>query len=236
MIEISDLLVELMGFKLEVKKLIVGKGEYFVIMGASGTGKTVFLESLAGFLKPKRGSIVVDGYEVTHLPPEKRGIVLVPQDYGLWPHMTVYKNISFPLEVSRVPKNEIERKVLRIAKELGIEQLLDRKPSTLSGGEKQRVALARALVTQPKLVLLDEPTSSLDANTKRKVIELLRSLKGKVTIIHVTHDPYEALKLADKIAVMKRGSLSEAMEPREAIKKELQGHLEEVREFLRLLD
>ncbi len=209
MIAIRDLVVEVEGFRLEVPRLEVAKGEYLVVMGASGVGKTVLLLTIAGFYKPLKGSIVIDGVDVTRLPPERRGVALVPQDYGLWPNMTVYDNIALPLRCRGLSEEEVRRRVLWYSKLLGISSLLDRKPSTLSGGEKQRVALARALAVEPKLLLLDEPFSQLDPGHRASARRLLKTLHYKLrfTAIHVTHNLADAIQLASRIAFMEAGRI-----------------------------
>ncbi|UXD21144.1 ABC transporter ATPase [Ignicoccus pacificus DSM 13166] len=235
MIKVEDLVIELKGFTLKVEEFEAKRNEYVIIMGASGTGKSVFVEGIAGFLKPKRGRIVIDGKDVTYLPPEKRGIAIVPQDHGLWPHMSVYENIAFPLRIRKVNENEIRRNVKELAERLNIEHLLNRSPSKLSGGERQRVALARALIIRPQVLLLDEPTSSLDPKTRKAALELLKMIKGSVTVVHVTHNPYEALVLGDKIAVMNRGRLGRPKDPREVLLNELSYYVDEIREATSLI-
>lgn len=218
MLEIRGLLVRAGGFTLSIDRLSVGRGEYMVVMGPSGVGKTLLLYTITGFMKPVRGSIVIDGVDVTGLPPERRGVAIVPQEYALWPHMTVYENIAYGLRLRGVRGRELEERVRGIAERLGIEGLLHRKPSTLSGGEKQRVALARALVVEPKLLLLDEPTASLDPGHRFMVWRLLRRLHGELgfTALHVTHNIAEALYLGDRIAYMEEGRLIDVAPAAEA--------------------
>jgi len=234
-LKIYDLLVKLKNFKLIVDQLEVNKNEYLVIMGASGTGKSILIETVAGFRRPSKGRILLDGSDITEKPPEKRGVAIVPQDHGLWPHMSAYENIAFPLKIRKVPEEEIRGRVEKIAQRLGIRHLLDRRPITLSGGEKQRVALARALIIRPKLLLLDEPTASLDPGSRREAIELLKEIKGTVTVMHVTHNPYEALILSDRIAIMSEGRLGAPERPEEVLRSKLKYYVDEARELLRLL-
>lgn len=217
MIEVRGLHVRAGGFDVRVERLTVGEGEYGIIMGPSGAGKTVLLETIMGFWRPLEGRIVVGGVDVTDLPPERRGLSFVPQDYALWPHLTVFENIAYGLRARHVPEGEVRRRVLEVAEVMGIEHLLHRDPRTLSGGEMQRVALARALVVEPKAVLLDEPLSSLDAKTRESVKEFIRELHGSLgfTALHVTHDPIEAAELGDRIAVMVDGRIIQAGTPSE---------------------
>ena len=201
--------------------LKIGDGEFIALLGPSGCGKTTTLLMVAGIYKPTKGRILFDDRDVTRLPPRDRNVGMVFQSYALYPHMTVYDNIAFPLRLKKVPKNEIDRKVRQVAKLLRIEELLNRKPSQLSGGQQQRVALGRALVKEPDVLLLDEPLSNLDA--KLRVImraELKRLQKElKVTTIYVTHDQVEAMSMADKIAVMNAGRLQQYAEPSELYNK-----------------
>ncbi|MHA1593863.1 MAG: ABC transporter ATP-binding protein, partial [Candidatus Baldrarchaeia archaeon] len=183
----------------------------------SGAGKTLLLECIAGIHVPERGRILIDGEDVTYLPPEKRSVGMVFQEYALFPHMTVWENIEFPLEMRKVSISERKRRVRELLELLRIEELSHRYPGTLSGGEKQRVALARALATDPKVLLLDEPLSALDAPLRRKLRDELRSLQRrlKIPFVHVTHDQVEAFSLADKIAVMRDGRILEIGPPEE---------------------
>jgi len=216
-IEVRGLHVKAGGFDVKVERLMIGRGEYGVIMGPSGAGKTILLETIAGFWKPLEGKIVIDGVDVTKLPPERRGLSFVPQDYALWPHLTVFENIAYGLKARRVPEEEVKRRVLEVSEVMGIRHLLQRSPKTLSGGEMQRVALARALVVEPKAILLDEPLSSLDAKTRESIKDFLKELHGRLgfTALHVTHDPIEAAELGDRIAVMAEGKIVQVGKPSE---------------------
>jgi len=202
-------------FTLRIPRLEVTRGGYLVVLGASGVGKTLLLNVIAGLVKPSKGTIMIDGRDSTGLPPEKREIALVPQDYGLFPHMSVIENISYGLVIRGTPRREAYSEAERIAELLGITGILNRKPSSLSGGEKQRVALARALVVKPKLVLLDEPLGSLDPGFRLKGLKLLARIKNEthMTFIHVTHDILDALYLADKIAYIEEGRLEGVYRP-----------------------
>ncbi|MEM1574524.1 MAG: ATP-binding cassette domain-containing protein [Nitrososphaerota archaeon] len=215
MIEIFNLMMKVEDFKIEVKEMVVNNGEYAVLMGPSGTGKTILLETIAGFRTPIKGEIKINGKNVTNLPPDKRNISYVPQDYALWPHMNVYENIAYGLKLKKVEKKEIHRKVLEIAEVMEIKDLLNRYPLTLSGGEKQRVALARALIIDPEVILLDEPLSNLDTKTKNQIKDFIIYLHKKLgfTAIHVTHDPLEAIELGNKIAIIINGKVLQAGTP-----------------------
>ena len=196
-------------------------GEYFIILGPTGAGKTLLLELIAGFHKPDSGRILIDGVDVTDLPPERRSIGYVPQDYMLFPHMTVYENVEFGLRMHAMPKNERERLVTEILEFMGLTHLQDRLPMTLSGGEMQKTAVARALALRPKLLLLDEPLSALDANTQRLMRDELKRLHEelKVTVIHVTHNQVEAYVLADRLAVMRNGRIIQVGSPEEVFRR-----------------
>jgi len=198
-------------FKLTSIELQVEDGEYFVILGPSGSGKTMLLETIAGMWDPDSGKIYMDNKDVTHLPPEQRGVGFVYQDYMLFPHKTVFENIAFGLKLRKVSKEEIKTQVDEMMKLFGISSLANRLPRTLSGGEQQRTALARALIIYPKVLLLDEPLSALDKKTSDELIKQLKEVHRKfdITIIHVTHNFDEALMLADRIAIMKNGTISQ---------------------------
>jgi len=217
MIEIQNLSIRLNEFSLENLNLTIQGKEYFVILGPSGAGKTVFIECIAGLHKIKKGSIKIDGREITHLTPEERKIGYVPQDYVLFPFLNVRENIAFGLKKSRYRNIEIQRTVLALADLLGITHLLERDTRSLSGGEKQRVALARALAPGPKILLLDEPLSSLDNQTSRYLRLELRRMHQElgVTTIHITHNHAEAEELGDRIAIMCSGKIIQTGKPHE---------------------
>ncbi|NJD67728.1 MAG: ABC transporter ATP-binding protein [Candidatus Methylomirabilota bacterium] len=197
--------------------LTVNDGEFFVLLGSSGCGKSTLLRLIAGIESPTGGEIRIGGRLVNDLPPQARQVAMVFQSYALYPHMTVGRNIGFPLTVQGLRTAAIREKVQRAAAMFGIEQLLDRKPRQLSGGERQRVALARALVREPAVFLLDEPLSNLDARLRTAAREELLQLQRQIgtTTIYVTHDQVEAMALADRIAVMDTGQVRQIGTPRE---------------------
>ncbi len=246
-LRIEALTVNLGGFHLRELTLEVAAGEYLVIVGPTGAGKTVRLETLAGLRRPQAGRLYLDGVEITATPPERRGIGFVYQDYALFPHLTVAENIAFGLRLlgrrgqcprptqhcprplrrpevaalgSRPTQERLEQRVAALAEMLGLERLLDRRPATLSGGEAQRVALARALAVEPRLLLLDEPLSSLEPSTRAALREELARLHRTLgtTTIHVTHDFEEAFTLGGRIAVIHHGRLLQVGSPEEVFR------------------
>ncbi len=195
--------------------LSVRNGEFMVLLGPSGCGKTTFLRIIAGLEQPSTGEISIGGKVVNDLPPRARGIAMVFQSYGLYPHFRVRDNIAFPLRTQHAPKATISTKVAWAAELLGITHLLDRRPRQLSGGERQRVALARALVRDPSVFLLDEPLSNLDAKLRtsaRNEIRLFQQHVGTTTI-YVTHDQVEAMGMGDRIAVIDHGRIRQVGTP-----------------------
>ncbi len=217
MLELKEVSKSWGEFKLRRVTLKVYDGEYFVILGPTGAGKTLLLETIAGLHRPDEGEIWLDGRNITLVPPEQRKIGIVFQDYALFPHMTARENILFGLKLRKITREEAEERLKDMADMLKIDRILDRYPKTLSGGEKQRVALARALVLRPRLLLLDEPLSALDEEIRRSLWDELRSIheKLRITTIHVTHDQTEAVALADRIGVMNQGSVVQTGTPRE---------------------
>jgi len=197
--------------------LTIGDGELLVLLGPSGCGKTTLMRLCAGLERPTAGNVVIDGEVVNEIPPRERGIAMVFQSYALYPHKTVFDNIAFPLTVERLPKREIGEKVAWAAGLFGIGHLLERLPAQLSGGERQRVAIARALVRRPRVLLMDEPLSNLDAKERHYARgELKKFQRGiGVTTIYVTHDQVEAMGLGDRIAVMNEGRVQQIGTPEE---------------------
>ncbi|MEI6391252.1 MAG: ATP-binding cassette domain-containing protein [Verrucomicrobiota bacterium] len=208
-------------FGLENISFAVPTGCYGVLMGPTGGGKTSLLELICGLRRPTAGAVWLGEREVTHLAPGERGLGYVPQDGALFPTMTVRENLGFALRVSRQPADKIARRVAELAKPLGIAALLDRRPTGLSGGERQRVALGRALAARPQVLLLDEPLSALDDDTREPLADLLHRVQREsaVTVLHVTHHLSEAARLADVLFRLEAGRVTEskvtpASEPR----------------------
>jgi ABC-type Fe3+/spermidine/putrescine transport system ATPase subunit len=195
--------------------LAIGEGEFVALLGASGCGKTTLLRAIAGFAKPSAGRISVAGEDVTRHPPDKRDMALVFQSYALWPHMTVAQNIGYGLKLRGRPKAEIARRVGELEELLGLAGLGHRKPAALSGGQRQRVALGRALAVDPRILLLDEPLSNLDARIRLKVRHDISALQKRlgITAVHVTHDREEAMVMADRIVILDRGRIAQQDTP-----------------------
>jgi multiple sugar transport system ATP-binding protein len=193
------------------------EGEFLVLLGPSGSGKTTLLRMIAGLETPTSGEIRIGGDVVNHLTPRERGIAMVFQSYALYPHLSVYNNIAFPLKAQKVPKEQHKQKVEWAAGLLGIGKLLQRKPRELSGGERQRVALARAIVREPRVFLLDEPLSNLDAKLRASAREELEEFHDRIktTTIYVTHDQVEAMALGDRVVVLHQGVVRQIGTPRE---------------------
>ncbi|MBR0137547.1 MAG: ABC transporter ATP-binding protein [Erysipelotrichaceae bacterium] len=192
-------------------------GTLVALLGPSGCGKSTMLNMLSGILPVTEGRILFDDVDVTDMPPQDRGVGLVFQNYALYPHMSVLENIAFPLEIKKVPKEEREAKAREMAQLVHVDGYLDRKPKQLSGGQQQRVAIARALIKNPKLLLLDEPLSNLDARLRLEMREEIRriQLETGVTTVFVTHDQEEAMSISDKIVLMKDGFLQQVDGPQE---------------------
>jgi multiple sugar transport system ATP-binding protein len=197
--------------------LEIADGEFLSLVGPSGCGKSTTLNLIAGLDEPTSGAIRIGGRQVNGLPPAERDLAMVFQSYALYPHKDVRKNLAFPLEVARLPRAEIDKRIAETAEMLGLSPLLGRKPRELSGGQRQRVALGRALVKKPRLYLLDEPLSNLDANLRTQMRAELKRLHQKLraTFVYVTHDQAEAMTLSDRIAVLRAGELQQTGSPRE---------------------
>ena len=190
--------------------IAIKKGECFTLLGPSGCGKTVLIRLIAGHEVPDEGKIIIDETVVAdsstgeYIPPERRGLGIVFQDYAVWPHMTVFENIAYPLKMEKRPKEEINELVMKMIEVVGMKGLDKRLPSELSGGQQQRVALARALVADPSVMLLDEPLSNLDANLREEMRFEIKALQRKfgITVLFVTHDQEVALAISDRLAIM----------------------------------
>lgn len=197
--------------------LTINKGEIFALLGASGSGKSTLLRMLSGFETPSQGTIIVDGQDITAMPPHRRPINMMFQSYALFPHMTVEQNIAFGLKQDKLPKEQIRERVNRMLKLVHMEKYARRKPDQLSGGQRQRVALARSLSKQPKLLLLDEPMGALDKKLRTEmqleVVDILERVG--VTCVMVTHDQEEAMTMADRLAIMDEGYVVQVGTPRD---------------------
>jgi multiple sugar transport system ATP-binding protein len=197
--------------------LEVADGEFLVLVGPSGCGKSTTLRMVAGLEATSSGSIRVDGQDITHLLPKDRDVAMVFQNYALYPHMTVAQNIGYHLKLQKKPKAEIKERVEEAARLLGMEEFLDRKPGHLSGGQRQRVAMGRAIVRRPKVFLMDEPLSNLDAKLRVQTRAQIASLQRRfgVTTLYVTHDQVEAMTMGDRVAVLRDGVLQQCAPPRD---------------------
>ena len=206
---------------LEGLDIIIADGELLILVGPSGCGKTTALRCVAGLERPTSGRIVIGDREVQDLPSRRRDVAMVFQNYALYPHLTVYGNLAFGLKEHRVPKADIDRRVREMAKVLGIDQLLGRRPAQLSGGQSQRVAMGRALVREPQVFLLDEPLSNLDAKLRGQMRSEILQMQRRagVTSLYVTHDQAEAMTLGDRIAVINGGVLQQLGTPEEVFRR-----------------
>ncbi len=217
MIRVKDISNNWGEFELKNVSLEVKQGEYFVILGPTGSGKTLLLELIVGLYIPNKGKIFIEGKDITYEVPEKRNLGFLYQDYSLFPHFSVRKNIEYGMKLRNMSKPEIDNKLKELSKMFKIQNLMHRDVTTLSGGEQQRVALARALATNPKVLLLDEPFSALDENTKANLISEMKELHRKegITFIHVTHSQEEAMILADRIGIIMNGTIAQIGTPEE---------------------
>jgi ABC-type Fe3+/spermidine/putrescine transport system ATPase subunit len=221
LIALEDLLVVVGNFRLDRITIEAGDGEYLVLLGPSGAGKTMLLEVIAGLRAPDSGSVTVNRQDMDDIPPEHRGIGLVYQDYSLFPHMTAAENIAYGLKLQKKPAHAIRERVDTLLAELGISSLKDRYPDSMSGGEQQRVAIARALATGPSVLLLDEPFASLDPRNREECMKVMQNLKDTrtITIIQVSHSGDEAYALADKVVVLLGGRVAQTGPPDEIFSK-----------------
>ena len=221
MIKVKNLSKRWREFSLKNINLATRQGEYFTILGPTGAGKTLLLEVIAGFHLPDKGEIWINDKNVTEFLPEQRKVGFVYQDYSLFPHLNVEKNIGFGLRLKKISNHESNKRIKHAMNLLGLSHLSKRLPKTLSGGEQQKVALARAIVLDPDVLLLDEPLSALDAPTQERLRGELKELhkKSGITTIHVTHDHVEAILLGDKIGVLSDGKLIQVGEPDEIFRK-----------------
>ena len=201
---------------------------YNIFLGPSGAGKSLCLKILAGFEHPDKGRILLYNKNISHLPPEKRQIVYLPQNLGIFPHLNVKKHLLYSFKCQKRSVNKIFLE--RVIEEFGLKSFLDRMPYELSGGERQRLALARALMAQPKVLLLDEPLSGLDFHLKMKLINFLKDIKEKfgLTVIHVTHDPIEAITLAEEVVIVEKGKIQFSGTLRELFHTDVPGFTSEI--------
>ncbi len=206
----ETLVVDDVGFRIR-------EGELFFLLGPSGSGKTTVLRLVAGFYRPDGGEILFDGRAVNDLPPNRRNTGMVFQNYALWPHMTVAKNIEYGLRIRKLPAEERRRRVAEVLETVRMTEYAERTPNQLSGGQQQRVALARALVVRPGILLLDEPLSNLDAKLRLEMRDEIRRIheETRITALYVTHDQKEALSLADRMAILRDGRVEQIGTPRE---------------------
>ena len=221
MLELRGITKRLGAFELSDISLQIGNGEYFILLGPSGVGKTVLIEIIAGLILPDAGKIAWDGRDITSANPESRGFAVVYQDYALFPHLTVEHNIAYALRTAKTSSRRIKDRILYLSDMIGINDLLKRRPSTLSGGQQQRVALARALAAEPKLLLLDEPLAALDTNTRLRLRKELKriNIETGIPVLHVTHDPQEAMSLADRICIMLDNRIKQIATPHEVFQR-----------------
>jgi ABC-type sugar transport system ATPase subunit len=214
MLEIRQISKSYHGFQLKEINLDIRQGEYFVVTGPSGAGKSVLFEIIAGIIHADSGELFLKKSNITNSAVQKRKIGLVFQDNTLFPHLTVKQNIAYPLKVKKLNQSDISKRVAKLAEDMGIESILNRKPAKLSGGEIQRVSIARALAGKADCLLLDEPLSSLDVQSKDEIRLILKKIHQEgLTVLHITHDQREAFHLADRMAVMVNGEIIQCDQP-----------------------
>ena len=211
MITLQDLTIKLGDFTLDTINLSVNTGEFFILLGPTGAGKTVILEAIAGMIPLASGTIIVNDIDVTFRVPEKRGIGIVYQDYALFPHLSVIQNIRFGLQYTKKDKVKQEKWVETLLQRLGIKEIKNRSVQNLSGGEQQRTALARALAVKPSVLLLDEPLSALDPNFRQEIRTLLQQIHQEfnMTLIMITHDFADAVALGQRVAIIHKGNIEQ---------------------------
>ncbi|HNX44983.1 MAG TPA: ABC transporter ATP-binding protein [Bacteroidales bacterium] len=238
MLSLQHISVSFPGFQLRDISFDVAGGEYFILLGESGAGKSLLLETIAGLNKQQSGTITLSGKDITHEKIQQRCIGLVFQDHAVFPHLSVKENIVYPLKHKHFSAEEKASRIQPVIETLQIGHLIHRRPPTLSGGELQRVALARALVQQPQVLLLDEPLASIDSKLKSDLRALLRQINRMgQTIIHVTHDFDEAVSLADRIAIIDKGSIVQTGTPHEVFSNPVNGfvaHFAGIRNFFKV--
>ena len=214
MLELKNISKDYGNFALKDINLSISKGEYFILLGRSGAGKSMLLEIIAGLRSPDSGNIYLNGHDITKEKIQRRKTGMVFQDYAIFPHLTVFDNIAYPLRIKHMHSEHMVNAVNEMAENVNISHLLNRKTDELSGGEKQRVAVARTLVTSPNIILLDEPMASIDAPLRDDVRSLLRKINAMgMTMLHVTHDYGEVVRLADKVGIIHNGSILQTGDP-----------------------
>ena len=228
LLDVQDLVKSYAGLRaLDGVSVRIEQGQFFALLGPSGCGKTTLLRTIAGFVQPDSGTVLLEGAPLLHLPPERRPVNTVFQSYALFPHLTVAENVAFGLESLRLPRAEVAARVAEAVRLVRLEGMEGRRPGALSGGQQQRVALARALAPRPKALLLDEPLSALDLVLRREMQLELKRLQRELgtAFVFVTHDQTEALGLADRIAVMRAGRIEQLGSPEEVYERPVNAYV-----------